>query len=248
MVNLMLRRLMRKLRTIKDYSDKTRTPEWAVFDAASTDRALGRIVKRGMRMGTIVDVGASNGSWSEVCMRHFPDARYLLVEVQSCHTRALEAFCRQHPNAQYVLAAAGNGDGSCFFDDGDPFGGLASNAATEGCKTMLPMVRLDSAIKKAGLPGPYLLKLDTHGFELQIIQGAEEMLHNTELAVIEAYIFRLNDKALLSHELCTEMDKRGFQMIDFSEPMWREKDMALWQWDLFFVKKDNPVFRSNSYK
>ena len=57
----------------------------------------------------------------------------------------------------------------------------------------MPMVRLDSTVRKAGLVGPYLLKLDTHGFELQIIQGAEEMLRNTELAVIEAYIFRLND-------------------------------------------------------
>ena len=90
-------------------------------------------------------------------------------------------------------------------------------------------------------------QLDTHGFELQIIQGAEEMLRNTELAVIEAYIFRLNENALLSHELCAEMDKRGFQLVDFSEPMWRNKDMALWQWDLFFVKKSNPVFRSNAF-
>jgi FkbM family methyltransferase len=240
---------MRKLRTIKNYRDKTRTPEWVVFEAASTDRALERIVKRGMGLGTIVDVGASNGSWSEVCMRHFPEAKYFLLEAQSCHSRALAAFCQQHPNAQYVLAAAGNEDGSCFFDDGDPFGGLASNAETDKCKTMLTMVRLDSALQKVGLPGPYLLKLDTHGFELQIIQGAEEMLRNTELAVIEAYVFRLNDGALLSHELCVEMDKRGFQMIDFSEPLWREKDndMALWQWDLFFVRKDNPVFRSNTY-
>jgi FkbM family methyltransferase len=243
----MWRRLIREFPKIKHISEKSRTPEWAVFDAASTDRALERTVKRGMRLGTIVDVGASNGSWSEVCMRHFPDANYLLLEAQSCHARALEDFCRRHPNAQSILAAAGNEDGSCFFDDSDPFGGLASNVSTVGCNTALPMVRLDSAIERSGLPGPYLLKLDTHGFELQIIQGAEQMLRNTELAVIEAYIFRLNDKALLSHELCVEMDRRGFQLIDFSEPMWREKDMALWQWDLFFVRKDNPVFASNRY-
>jgi FkbM family methyltransferase len=243
----MLRRLIRRLQRIEDDRRKTKAPEWVVFHAASTHRALERIVKRGMYLNTVVDVGASNGSWSEICMRHFPDAEYLLIEAQSCHTRALQAFCQQHPKAQYTLAAAGNDDGSCFFDDADPFGGLASNAATEGCKTVLPMVRLDSAITKSKLPGPYLLKLDTHGFELQILQGGEEMLRTTQLAVIEAYIFRLNKNALLSHELCLEMDKRGFQLVDFSEPMWRDKDMALWQWDLFFVKKSDRVFQSNTF-
>lgn len=247
-VNFMWRRFVQNLQTPQDSSDKTKTPEWTASNAASTDRALERIVKRGMHVDTVVDVGASNGSWSETCMRYFSTASYLLLEAQPCHVPALEACCQRHSNAQYILAAVGNEDGSCFFDDGDPFGGLASNAPTEACKTVLPMVRLDSAIRKAGLAGPYLLKLDTHGFELQIILGAEEMLRNTELAVIEAYVFRLNDKALLFYELCSEMDKRGFQMIDFSEPLWREKDMALWQWDLFFVKKENPVFRSNSYK
>jgi hypothetical protein len=38
------------------------------------------------------------------------------------------------------------------------------------------------------------------------------------------------------------MDKRDFQLVDFSEPMWRNKDMALWQWDLFFVKKKQSGF------
>lgn len=200
-----------------------------------------------MRIGTVVDVGASNGSWSEVCMRHFPSAEYLLLEAQSCHIGELDAFCKKYPTARYILAAAGNEDGFCYFDDGDPFGGLASNEANSNCKTKLPMVQLDTVMANDKLKGPFLLKLDTHGFELQIIQGAEELLRNAELAIIESYIFRLNDKALLSHELCAEMDKRGFQLVDFSEPMWRGKDMALWQWDLFFVKKTNPVFQSNSY-
>lgn len=243
----MLRKLINKLKKVKHYSEETKTLEWATFHSATTDRALERIVKRGMQISTVVDVGASNGSWSEVCLRHFPSPTYLLLEAQALHSKELEVFCNKHCNSKYVLAAAGNEDGVCFFDDSDPFGGLASNEATNGCKTELPMVRIDTLVAKEDLKGPFLLKLDTHGFELQIIQGAEDLLLQTELAIFEAYIFRLNDKALLAHELCAEMDKRGFQMIDFSEPMWRSKDMALWQLDLFFVKKSNSVFGSNSY-
>lgn len=244
----MLRKLMQKIRGVaRKASGEETTPEWQIFHLASTARALERITRRGIRIGTVIDVGASNGCWSEVCMRYLPDARYVLFEAQPGHTGELEEFCRHHANARYLLAAAGNEDGFCYFDDSDPFGGLASNEANENCRTKLPMVRLDSVVARDNLSGPFLLKLDTHGFELQIIQGAEELLRNAELAIIEAYIFRLNDKALLSHELCAEMDKRGFQLVDFSEPMWRSKDQALWQWDLFFVKKTNPVFQSNSY-
>jgi len=98
------------------------------------------------------------------------------------------------------------------------------------------------------MPVPYLLKLDTHGFELPILSGAKNILENTSLAVIEFYIFRLHSDAPLFHELCAYMDSIDFQVIDFSEPMWREKDMALWQMDLFFIKKDAPVFNSTTYR
>lgn len=228
-------------------SGEASSAEWQMFHLASTARALERITDRGIKVGTVIDVGASNGSWSETCMRYLPDARYLLVEAQPAHKNELEAFCSRRGNASFLQAAAGNEDGFCYFDDSDLFGGLASNETNENCQTELPMVRLDTVVAKDRLSGPFLLKLDTHGFELQIIHGAEELLRNTELAIIEAYIFRLNNKALLFHELCVEMDKRGFQLVDFSEPMWRSKDRALWQWDLFFMKKTNPVFQSNAY-
>lgn len=42
---------------------------------------------------TVIDVGASNGCWSERMMRHFPDAEYLLVEAQAAeHGAALKRF------------------------------------------------------------------------------------------------------------------------------------------------------------
>ncbi len=249
MVIYMLRKLINKF-CCKKISDtkKNTNLEWQIFQLASTARALERATLRNLNICTVVDVGASNGSWSETCMRYLPSSYYVLLEAQPGHAPALENFCQNHPNAQYILAAAGNEDGDCYFDDSDLFGGLAANKASEKCKVRLPMVRLDTIAREKNLAGPFLLKLDTHGFELQIIQGAEELLQNTELAVIETYLFRLNDNALLCHELCAEMDKRGFQLVDFSEPMWRDKDLALWQWDFFFVKKSNPVFLCNSYK
>ncbi len=35
-----------------------------------------------------------------------------------------------------------------------------------------PAITIDDAVAHHGLVGPYLLKLDTHGFEVPIIEGA----------------------------------------------------------------------------
>ncbi|WP_460032743.1 FkbM family methyltransferase [Megalodesulfovibrio paquesii] len=246
----MLRKIINRLTTVRKPAEETetpRTPEWATFYAASTSRALERVSNRGLRLETVIDVGASNGTWSQECMRYYPNTNYMLIEAQPFHTASLDAFCQTHPNASYVLAAAGNKDGTCWFDESDHFGGLASNEQVAGCTQERPMLRLDTLMAERKLSGPFLLKLDTHGFEKQILEGAEQMLAHTELAIIEAYLFRLHEGALLSHELCMQMDHYGFQLCDFSEPLWRERDLALWQWDLFFLKKTNPVFASNTY-
>jgi len=222
-------------------------PEALVFSTISTDRALGHAIRRGIKVETVIDVGASNGSWSAVAMKHLPHATYLLVEAQQIHKSSLETFCALHPQATSFMTAAGDRDGQCYFDDRSPFGGLAAHERGNGCLTPLPMSKVDTIVESVRASGPFLLKLDTHGFELPIIAGAEKVLQNTSLAVIEAYPFRLQSTAPIFHELCEAMYERGFQCVDFSEPMWRAKDMALWQWDLFFQRTDSGVLNDPTY-
>jgi len=180
-------------------------------------------------------------------MKHFPVATYLLVDANEVHADALDTFCAEHPNAQRVIAAAGNQDGECMFDGSDPGGGSAYTEAVDEVDRIVPMISLDNEVERRKLCGPFLLKLDTHGFELQILEGAKNILRDTNLVIIESYVFRLHSKSHIFHELCTYMDSIGFLAIDFSEPMWRKNDMALWQFDLFFVPKHNNVFSSNSF-
>ncbi len=65
--------------------------------------------------------------------------------------------------------------------------------------------------------------------------------------VIETYIFHVHPDAMLFHEMCAYMAERGFRVIDMSEPLWRERDQALWQVDLYFVRDDRPEFAHNGY-
>jgi FkbM family methyltransferase len=223
------------------------SPEQATFAAMSTDRALERIAKRGMTIGTVVDVGASNGMWSNVCEKHFPDARYLLVEAQQAHEESLKAYCATRPNVEYVISAAGDAIGTINFNDDDLFGGAASHILIDWAKKILPMTTLDHEITKRALPGPYLLKLDTHGFEREILNGSAEALTSTNLLVIETYTFRLSQEAPLFDEMVKYMRDRGFGVIDMSEPLWRTRDNSLWQIDMFFVRADRPEWSAGAF-
>jgi FkbM family methyltransferase len=221
--------------------------ETTIFRLMSTDRALARLARRGVEVGTVIDVGASNGMWSAVCEKHYPRANYLLVEAQETHRPALEEYCRRRPQAAFVLAAAGPRLGEIWFDDSDPFGGLASERQTASMRRKVPVTTLDHEIATRKLAGPHLVKLDVHGFEVPILDGAVETLRHASLVVIECYLFRVAEGCLLFDEMVARMRSLGFGVLDASEPLWRARDGCLWQMDFFFAPLTRPEFASNTW-
>jgi hypothetical protein len=121
-------------------------PEAATLRAMSTDRALWRVTNRDLEIGTVIDIGASDGRWSDVCAKHYPDAHYLLIEAQDSHEEALKAYVSVHPKAQYVLAAAGDACGEIYFDDSDLFTGFASKIRSEGARKVVRETTIDHEI------------------------------------------------------------------------------------------------------
>jgi len=212
------------------------------------DAGLAALSRRGHGFRTVVDIGASTGIWSERLMRHFPSCRYLLIEAQAAHEPGLRAWCERHANAQYVLAAAGERPGKVFFERGDdPFGGRASTTPGIG-QVEVPVVTLDAELKARKLPSPYLLKFDTHGFELPILKGAAATLAGTEVIIMECYNFRISPDCLTFPEMCAWLGERGFRCVDLLEPLHRPYDGAFWQMDLVFVRADRPEFSYDGYR
>jgi FkbM family methyltransferase len=215
---------------------------------ASFYHALQACVKRGHKIGTVIDVGASNGCWSEECLKQFPDAHYLLLDAQPVHEAALAAFCRSHPRSQFCLAAAGNREGEIFFHGAEPFGGIASDTPFPDHNLRVPLVTLDAEISRRGLPGPYLLKLDTHGYEVPIFEGATDILKQAELLIVECYNFKIAEPCLLFYELAAYLEERGFRPADIFDLLHRPDDEVFWQMDCVFLRTDHPAFSSNAYE
>lgn len=214
----------------------------------SLESALERIKVKDIKIETVIDVGASNGSWAKIVQQYFPKAFYYLIEANPYHLNSLEKFKLSSENIDFVLAAAGDINGEIYFDASDPFGGLASHISSQDANIKVPIVTIDSVCKLHDLQPPFLIKLDTHGFEIPIFEGSSEILNKTNLVIVETYNFNIAENSLRFHKICEYLENKGFRCIDICDPLFREKDLALWQFDLFFIRSDHPTFLCNSWK
>jgi FkbM family methyltransferase len=209
--------------------------------------ALQRCTERGLEVNSVIDVGASDSMWSRMCIKFLPDAKYLMIEAQDAHKEGLEKFRVENVNADYVIAAAGSREGNIFFDNGGLFGGLASETPFDKNCIEVPVVTIDSEIKRRKLQPPFLIKLDTHGFEVPILKGAREALKQAELVIIETYNYQLTTDSLKYYQMCEYMEKLGFSTIEIVDFSQRRFDNSFWQMDTFFIPSNRKEFTYNSY-
>jgi FkbM family methyltransferase len=209
--------------------------------------ALARFAPR-FEIATVIDIGASDGRWSLYARRYFESAEYFLIEAQGApHEPALRDFCATWPRTSYLIAAAGPRVGSIHFDTTDALSGSACETPFGENDAVVPLTTVDHEVDTRGLQGPFLLKLDTHGFEREILAGAALTLPRTSLIVIEAYNFEIRVGCMRFHQLCEHLEQRGFRCVDVVDVLRRPGDGVLWQFDLFFAPADRPEFAQTGF-
>lgn len=212
--------------------------------------ALKRCIERGLNVNTVIDIGASTGRWSKMCMKHLPQANYLLVEANLLHEKELIHFKKDLFNVDYVLAAAAKDDGEIYFDNRKLFGGVGSETPFRGYGIVVPAISIDNEIRRRNLKPPYLIKLDTHGFEVPILEGASETVKSAELIIIETYNYQLGgrEKALKYFQMSEYMEKLGFSSVEMVNFGLRSYDNSFWQMDTFYIPSSNKIFSYRYYE
>lgn len=206
------------------------------------------LAKHAGRIGTIIDIGASDGRWSEMAMALFNQTRVIGVEPLSEREAELRDLKRRRGAFDYVLCVAGDLDGAVVdlavsTDlDGSTVGGSA------GRIRKVPSDSVDAIVKRQKCSGPFILKFDTHGYEVPILRGASNTLKETSYIVMEVYNYRHTEGTLLFYEMCALLDGMGFRCFNMADPLQRPLDKSLWQMDLFFARKDDAMFRSSRYE
>jgi len=117
----------------------------------------------------------------------------------------------------------------------------------DGQETTVPMISLDDIVKEKSLCGPYLIKIDTQGSELDVLDGFRESLPKTEVVVLEVSLFEFMKGAPQFYDVVHYMKQRRFVAYDIILGWNRPLDDALGQVDIVFVKENGFFRESHSY-
>ena len=105
------------------------------------------------RPATIIDVGASTGSWSMMAKSHWPNAQLVCIEADERHREKLEAFCASSgAKCWFAMADQRDGIGNFLASPTDPFGGCGStvpagNVIWIDCRRPMRPLRTSSAMR-----------------------------------------------------------------------------------------------------
>jgi FkbM family methyltransferase len=210
------------------------------------------VAGRGFKARNILDVGANRGLWSKTAAAVYPEASLLLIEPQEEMKPYLDQYCRDNPKARWVQAGAGATEGELtltIWDDleGSSFLPEDNTPVTVGKKRRsVKIVTIDSLYPgKAELPD--LVKLDIQGFELEAIKGAQKLIGQTELFILEVSLYNDTPNSPLFAEVVSFMAQRGYVAYDLPGFMRRPFDAALGQMDIAFAKRDGFLRASNAW-
>jgi len=209
-----------------------------------------RMRQHAFEFHTLIDIGAAEGRWALNFNSFFPNLSILAIEPLVERIPDLKSkFTEYQSKFSIANCIAGEKDSEFHtLNVTKDLDGSTVDGTDDGEKRFILTRSIDSLVKEYDLKGKFILKFDTHGFELPILKGMSNTLADTELIIMECYNFKISKNAILFYEMCNLLDELGFRCYDLSNPVLRPSDNALWQLDLVFCKKENKIFQSNNYK
>ena len=210
--------------------------------------ALEQALRMGINPATVIDAGAAHGT--PELYETFPNARYLLIEPLVEFEPSLRALKQRMPQLDYVISAAGPEPGEVVLNVHPDLYGSSTRLEEEasdvnGVPRTVPVIRLDDLADK--VPGPYLLKVDVQGGELDVLAGASKILAQTEFAILEASLFETYKSAPQFRDVIEFMHQTGFVVYDIAGSLYRPLDNAMIQVDLAFIPASSPLRRQHAY-
>lgn len=206
--------------------------------------ALHRCSKIINKPNTIIDIGAAKGSWTKSAMSYWPTSLYKLVEPLKEQIEKMPATLLNNNNVEIIEGVAGEKPGTIDFSISEDLDGSGIYGKRENTRKV-SVFKLDEICKES--TGPILLKLDTHGYEIPIFEGAKEILKLTEAIIVEVYGFYVSPTGKLFHEVSDYLLGKGFRLFDIVDIARRRKDRSFWQADAVYLPSKHWIFNDNSY-
>jgi len=213
--------------------------------------SLQNMRKNGFIPKTIIDIGAYQGEWTREVLTIFPAANFLMIEAQdqkrAFMSRVTNDFSRQ---VDYHIGLLGAQDGlEVEFNEMETASSaLKEHYSQEGRVIKKTTVALDTLLKEKQIGNVDFIKLDTQGYELEILKGGGNALKQAEVVLMEVSLLDIHQGVPLIREVLNFMGERSFQAYDICSFTRRPLDRALWQTDIIFVKNDSQLLSNKKYK
>ena len=187
---------------------------------------------------TVIDIGVAWGTPD--LYGAFPKSKFYLVEPLREFEPEIKRLKTIY-DVEYVLAAAGSAPGEVTLNiHADPRQ-TSSLARAAVDRRVVPVLTVDQMLADRELPPPVLLKIDTEGQELSVLQGAVEMLRKIDLVIVETRLISYVDGLPEFGDIVEYMTRENFRLYDILDGGYRPLDRALEIVDLVFTRKDSPL-------
>ena len=152
-------------------------------------RAKGRIAKDSI----VIDAGANVGVFSVFAASAAPQGKVYAFEPAQTTFRTLENNLRPYPNAVAMQSALGDRVGSAelLIESSSGEGNSLAQSGLSGSyigKEIVPVTTVDTFVREHGLPRVDFIKMDTEGFEKEILEGAAETIKKYRPERLQALI------------------------------------------------------------
>ncbi len=194
---------------------------------------LSTLLARGLSPNTLIDVGCAYGTPG--LYRLYPHAFLALVDPLPGEWAAKisERLARHNRRGEYVEVALGASEGRGHLrveQDRARSSLLDRSALTAGdSKPELKEIRvtsLDRLVTERGWKGPFGIKIDTEGYELQVLAGAEITLASTQFVIAEVSVAKRFEGSYEFAELISYLSDRGFRLLDILEQHRRPEGLS----------------------
>jgi FkbM family methyltransferase len=198
---------------------------------------------------TVLDIGAYEGHWSKEFKAIFPDAAILMIEGQQRKDAQLKEIANSLTNATYKIALLGSEEKEIEFNIYE----TASSVLTEDNETNAIVEKrtlqlLDNVVQRTPFERPGFIKIDTQGYELEILKGGLNTLKYAEMVLLEVSLLSIYNNCPLAHDVILFMKAQGFVLYDICSLIKRPYDRALYQSDFLFIKETSSLRASTRWR
>ncbi|ODR92454.1 FkbM family methyltransferase [Sinorhizobium alkalisoli] len=208
----------------------------------SEERYSAAYLKRyAFEINTFVDVGVYKGS--PVFYEVFKDKKLVLIDPQP-DTMEQAADSVRGLDFDYIQSGAGATRGVATLSLEGPSSSLMKRIDWKrqpGQTIEIEVATLDELLAKKEYAGPFGIKVDTEGFDLDVLKGAEQTLRETHFVFTEASLRRRFEGGYRFSELIAYMAEQGFEVADVIPHRAHNRLV-----DVLFVRSGSPALEPNA--